>query len=132
MLPLYVDPEPAVLDADKYEIGANRNAQEMNAAQLRQSTSTGVRRSTPTRSSAGARIRITAGERLSFGTYFNAFPASYWRRWRIVTDVTLTVTLAGRGATVTVYRSMANGRSQRVDSAPRTRAAAAPSRSSCR
>jgi galactofuranosylgalactofuranosylrhamnosyl-N-acetylglucosaminyl-diphospho-decaprenol beta-1,5/1,6-galactofuranosyltransferase len=33
-----------------------------------------------------------------------------------VTDVTLTVTLRGHGSSVTVYRSMANGRSQRVDS----------------
>ena len=39
---LYVDAEHAALDADKYEIGANRNAQEMNAAQLRQSTATGA------------------------------------------------------------------------------------------
>ena len=88
----------------------------MNAAALRQSTATGAsihpdqilgRRSAPDR---------RRGRRLSFGTYFNAFPARYWRRWTIVTDVTLTVTLAGRGAAVTVYRSMANGRSQRVDS----------------
>lgn len=25
--------------------------------------------------------KIRAGSRLSFATYFNAFPASYWRRW---------------------------------------------------
>ena len=30
-------------------------------------------------------------EKLSFGTYFNAFPASYWRRWSVVKDVILTV-----------------------------------------
>ena len=39
---LYVDPEAAVLDADKYEVGSNRSAQQLNAAQMRQSTSTGV------------------------------------------------------------------------------------------
>src|SRR5579871_2230028 len=27
---------------------------------------------------------IDAGGRVSFGTYFNAFPASYWRRWTTV------------------------------------------------
>ena len=27
------------------------------------------------------------GERVSFGTYFNAFPARYWRRWTVVTEV---------------------------------------------
>ncbi len=62
-------------------------------------------------------MRIPMGEKLSFGTYFNAFPASYWRRWTVVSDVELTVRVSGRGAIVTVYRSLANGRSQRVDSA---------------
>ena len=36
-------------------------------------------------------LRVRSGERLSFGTYFNAFPASYWRRWTVVKDVELTV-----------------------------------------
>ncbi len=116
VLRLYVDPEAAILDADKHEIGANRNARAMNAAALRQSTSTGATIS-PDQIEGRHALRIERGERLSFGTYFNAFPASYWRRWSIVTDVTLEVTLRGAGATVTVYRSMANGRSQRVDSA---------------
>ena len=60
---------------------------------------------------------MRSGERLSFGTYFNAFPASYWRRWTVVQDVRLAVQVSGRGATVIVYRSLADGRSQRVDSA---------------
>ena len=112
---LYVDPDPAVLDADKYDVGGTHAAKELNRAALRQSIATG---STihPDQMESRTAIRIPAGERLSFGTYFNAFPASYWRRWTIVTDVTLTITLRGHGAAVTVYRSMANGRSQRVDS----------------
>ncbi len=113
---LYVDPEAAVLDADKYEVGANRNAQQLNAASLRQSVSTGAGIH-PDQIESRTAMRILATDRLSFGTYFNAFPASYWRRWTVVTDVTLTVRLSGRGASVTVYRSMANGRSQRVESA---------------
>ncbi len=116
VLPLYIDAEAAVLDADKYEIGANRNAQEMNSAALRQNISKGSGIH-PDQIESRTCLRVTQGERLSFGTYFNAFPASYWRRWTIVTDVTLTVKLTGRGASVTVYKSMANGRSQRVDSA---------------
>ncbi len=114
VLPLYVYPQPAVLDADKYEVGANRNARELNAAALRQSIGDG---STihPDQIESRTAVRIASGERLSFGTYFNAFPASYWRRWTVVDQVRLTVTLRGRGATVTVYKSMANGRSQRVD-----------------
>ena len=34
-------------------------------------------------------ITVNAGQSLSFGTYFNAFPASYWRRW---TDLQKVVT----------------------------------------
>ena len=113
---LYVDPEPAVLDADKYDVGANRNARALNAAALRQSTSTGAAVH-PEQMEGRHALRIPQGQRLSFGTYFNAFPASYWRRWTVVSEVTLTIRLRGRGATVTVYRSMANGRSQRADAA---------------
>ena len=116
VLRLYVDPDPSVLDADRYEIGSNRNAREMHASSLRQSISSGATVH-PDQIESRHRLRVPIGERISFGTYFNAFPASYWRRWTVVSDVTLTVRLKGRGATVTVYRSMANGRSQRVDSA---------------
>ncbi|MCW2782468.1 MAG: putative glycosyltransferase [Marmoricola sp.] len=116
VLPLYVDADHAVLDADKYEIGGNRNAKEVNAANLRQSISSGASIH-PDQIIGRRSVRIKAEDRLSFGTYFNAFPASYWRRWSIVTDVTLTVTLSGRGAGITIFKSMANGRSQRVDSA---------------
>ena len=116
VIALYVDPDPAVLDADKYDVGGTHAAKELNKAALRQSIASG-RSIHPDQMETRTSIRIPGGERLSFGTYFNAFPASYWRRWTIVTDVTLTVTLRGHGAAVTVYRSMANGRSQRVDSA---------------
>jgi len=112
---LYVDPDPAVLDADKYEVGGTHAAKELNRAALRQAIAGGDSIH-PDQMESRTAIRIPAGERLSFGTYFNAFPASYWRRWTIVTDVTLTITLRGHGSSVTVYRSMANGRSQRVDS----------------
>ena len=50
-----------MLDADKYEIGANRAAKELNNAAIRQSTSTGPRRSTPTRSSRRHRAPGPAG-----------------------------------------------------------------------
>ncbi len=116
VLALYVDPEDARLDADKYEIGGNRAAKDLNNAAIRQSTSTG-QQIHPDQIESRTALRVKSGERLSFGTYFNAFPASYWRRWTIVTDVTLTVEVVGAGASVIVYKSMANGRSQRVDSA---------------
>ncbi len=116
VLALYVDPEEARLDADRYEIGGNRAAKDLNNAAIRQSTSTG-RTIHPDQVVSRTALRVTSGERLSLGTYFNGFPASYWRRWTVVSDVRLTVDLQGRGASVVVYKSMANGRSQRVDSA---------------
>ena len=58
---------------------------------------------------------LPAGRRLSFGTYFNGFPASYWRRWTTVSDVILRVRLSG-DATVIVYRSTARGHTMREDS----------------
>ena len=38
---LYVDPEEPRLDADRYDIGGNRAAKDLNNAAIRQSTSTG-------------------------------------------------------------------------------------------
>ena len=60
--------------------------------------------------------RIPAQSRSSFGTYFNAFPAAYWRRWTIVEQVTLRVSVSGSGSVI-VYKSNARGASHRVDSA---------------
>jgi galactofuranosylgalactofuranosylrhamnosyl-N-acetylglucosaminyl-diphospho-decaprenol beta-1,5/1,6-galactofuranosyltransferase len=59
-------------------------------------------------------MRVRSGEQMSFGTYFNAFPASYWKRWTSVRDVRLVVSTTGTG-TVTVYKSNARGSVQRVD-----------------
>nr|WP_179756748.1 glycosyltransferase [Kineococcus aurantiacus] len=58
-------------------------------------------------------LAVDAGSRVSFGTYFNAFPASYWRRWTAATAVRLRVDLAAAG-TVVVYKSNARGLRQRV------------------
>lgn len=59
------------------------------------------------------RLLVPAGQRMSFATYFNAFPAAYWQRWTTLTEVELAVRLSGP-ATVTVYRSSATGSSERV------------------
>ena len=65
---------------------------------------------------AGARRSavISPGRRVSFATYFNAFPASYWRRWTTVTSVTLHIRLAGE-ARIILYRSTARGFSHPVE-----------------
>jgi galactofuranosylgalactofuranosylrhamnosyl-N-acetylglucosaminyl-diphospho-decaprenol beta-1,5/1,6-galactofuranosyltransferase len=57
---------------------------------------------------------ISEGRRVSFATYFNAFPASYWRRWTTVTSVTLRIRLAGESAVV-LYRSTARGHSHPIE-----------------
>jgi galactofuranosylgalactofuranosylrhamnosyl-N-acetylglucosaminyl-diphospho-decaprenol beta-1,5/1,6-galactofuranosyltransferase len=45
---------------------------------------------------------------LSFATYFNAFPASYWKRWTRVEEVALRLTVRGAGR-VDLYRSKSTG-----------------------
>jgi galactofuranosylgalactofuranosylrhamnosyl-N-acetylglucosaminyl-diphospho-decaprenol beta-1,5/1,6-galactofuranosyltransferase len=57
---------------------------------------------------------VTEGRRVSFSTYFNAFPASYWRRWTTVDAVTLRIRLAGE-STLILYRSSARGHSHPVE-----------------
>ncbi len=116
VLPLYVDPDPIALDADRYDIGGESSAVAVNNATIRQKVASGETIH-PDQITGRHQIRVNSGEQLSFGTYFNGFPAGYWRRWTVVEEVRLTVRLVGAGAAVTVYRSMANGRSQRADAA---------------
>ncbi|WP_407656942.1 glycosyltransferase [Kocuria soli] len=59
-------------------------------------------------------MKIRPGRRVSFGSYFNAFPASYWRRWTSAEKVVLSVSTEGSGSLI-VYRSNARGISQRVE-----------------
>ena len=56
---------------------------------------------------------IQAGSEVSFATYFNAFPASYWRRWSVLRSVVLRVTVTG-SCRIDVYRSKADGESMHV------------------
>src|SRR4029079_15746274 len=53
-------------------------------------------------------LEIGAESEVSFATYFNAFPTSYWRRWSTLDSVVLRVELTG-SARVDVYRSKATG-----------------------
>src|SRR5262249_36080940 len=91
-LPLYIDLDAAILDMDKYAVGTNRSAREMNAVQMRQSVSSG-RAVHPDDLLSRTALRLEADSTISFGTYFNAFPASYWRRHTVVDAVTLTIRL---------------------------------------
>jgi galactofuranosylgalactofuranosylrhamnosyl-N-acetylglucosaminyl-diphospho-decaprenol beta-1,5/1,6-galactofuranosyltransferase len=53
-------------------------------------------------------ITLPPGCQLSFATYFNAFPASYWKRWTRVEEVALRLTVRG-GGRVDLYRSKSDG-----------------------
>ena len=54
---------------------------------------------------------------MTFGTYFNAFPASYWRRWTDHAHRPAGRARSPARARVIVYRSTAKGHVQRADSA---------------
>src|SRR6478609_5093358 len=62
-------------------------------------------------------LEIGAESEVSFATYFNALPASYWRRWSVLESVVLRVELTG-SARVDVYRSKATGARITVGGAP--------------
>lgn len=53
-------------------------------------------------------VSIGAESEVSFCSYFNAFPASYWRRWSILESVVLRLELSGH-CRIDVYRSKADG-----------------------
>lgn len=58
-------------------------------------------------------LGLNANETVSLGSYFNAFPASYWRAWTLVRTVRLVVETSGDGAII-VYKSGAKANYQRV------------------
>ena len=58
---------------------------------IEESTTNARRAHAPTRTT----LEIGAESEVSFATYFNAFPASYWRRWSILESVVLRVELTG-------------------------------------
>lgn len=61
------------------------------------------------------RLVVEPTKRVTLGTYFNAFPASYWRRWSDFQEVRLSLRVRGKG-TVAVYRSTAKGHVMMVTS----------------
>ncbi|WP_430295601.1 glycosyltransferase [Sinomonas sp. B1-1] len=103
-LPLYVDPDIRKVQSTTGQ-GRDGTVQTVSAGQQLHPQDILSRRS----------VRVRPGERLSFGSYFNAFPASYWRKWTVADKTVLSVATQGEG-TVVVYRSNARGVSQRVDS----------------
>ncbi len=108
-MPLYVESQSHVAPIETREDGSFRvhgGPSEPNISEVTAQYETQARHT----------VRVPGGSVRSCGTYFNAFPASYWRRWTPVREVTLTVATQGEG-TIVVHRSNAKGRSQRVTSA---------------
>lgn len=60
-------------------------------------------------------MKVRGGERISFASMFNAFPASYWRRWTTVESVTLRVRTTGTGSLL-VMKSNSRGTLQLLES----------------
>jgi galactofuranosylgalactofuranosylrhamnosyl-N-acetylglucosaminyl-diphospho-decaprenol beta-1,5/1,6-galactofuranosyltransferase len=52
-------------------------------------------------------VRVPEQSEVSFAAFFNAFPASYWRRWSILRSLHLRLDVEG-GGRVDVYRSKAD------------------------
>lgn len=53
-------------------------------------------------------LKVPSHSKISLATYFNAFPASYWKRWTKVDEVVLRLRARGTGR-IDVYRSKPNG-----------------------
>ncbi|HEX5728061.1 glycosyltransferase [Microbacterium sp.] len=94
LLPLYADPETwSVIDEEPVRVSNRAHIGDILGRHT---------------------ARIVAGQRVSLGTYFNAFPASYWQHWTAVRQVTLTVRTEGP-CTILVYRSTGSGVRQRIE-----------------
>ena len=127
VVPLYVETQ---MDRGASELAAEMAAEELTGRKVTGGTSTASAAVGEAQSSVrfGADVPgflveqvgprrsalITPGRRVSFATYFNALPASYWRRWTTVSEVTLRIRLAGE-CKVLLYRSSARGHSHPVE-----------------
>lgn len=105
VFPAVAEPDviPLYLDADEWT--------EVGTVPLRLSHKNAV-----TMVSGRRSLTVPAGERVSLASYFNAFPASYWRRWTNLLSVRLSIRTEGDGDVI-VYRSNARGVIQTVTSA---------------
>ena len=62
-------------------------------------------------------VKVPSHTKISFASYFNAFPASYWKRWTKVEEVVLRLKVRGAGR-IDVYRSKPNGDSVHLQGTP--------------
>jgi galactofuranosylgalactofuranosylrhamnosyl-N-acetylglucosaminyl-diphospho-decaprenol beta-1,5/1,6-galactofuranosyltransferase len=127
VVPLYVETK---MDRGASELAAEMAAEELTGRKVTGGTSTASASVGEAQSSIrfgadvpaplieeagpGRSALITSGCRVSFATYFNAFPASYWRRWTTVDAVTLRIRVAGESKVI-LYRSSARGHSHPIE-----------------
>ena len=111
IIPLYIEQQSARSSAVSSSFGLGGGDEQVDAAGGSTAPAAQV---DATELSDRYSVRIPAGQMRSFGTYFNAFPASYWRRWTPVRSVRLRIATRGRGQIV-VYRSNARGAIQRQE-----------------
>jgi galactofuranosylgalactofuranosylrhamnosyl-N-acetylglucosaminyl-diphospho-decaprenol beta-1,5/1,6-galactofuranosyltransferase len=104
-------------DADVLPLYVEMGASSTGSVTSGEPTTVVARESQPQNVLDRRRLRVPAGSRASFASYFNAFPASYWRRWTVVESVELHLRVSGPGSVV-IYRSTATGTTERVTSSP--------------
>jgi galactofuranosylgalactofuranosylrhamnosyl-N-acetylglucosaminyl-diphospho-decaprenol beta-1,5/1,6-galactofuranosyltransferase len=130
VVPLYVETQ---MDRGAAELAAEMAAEELTGRKVTGGTATASAAVGEAQSSvrfgadvpahlaeeAGPRrsALIAEGRRVSFATYFNAFPASYWRRWTTVDAVILRIRVAGESKII-LYRSTARGHSHPIETIP--------------
>lgn len=113
-LPLYVDfnSPRRVVEADEDATGFGKAADSKQKAALSGALAAQIH---PDYVLDRRALCVPAHQRVSLGTYFNAFPASYWQAHTAVRSVRLSVEIEG-SATIVVYRSSARGTTNRVSS----------------
>lgn len=120
VLPLYIDwgvalATPGGTRISDRDILSGRAARGEVKSQSEGSSTSASSLSSPSLSGLQRRSAVVpAGTRASFATYFNAFPAGYWRQWTTVEKVRLVIELDGM-AGVDVFRSTARGSFNRID-----------------
>ena len=122
VIPLYLEAHAARSGAHTAAFGLGSAPEESHETAAGAGTTPAPPAGQPRIDELSARFGLYVPEQSlrSFGTYFNAFPASYWRRWTPVREVTLSVTTRGAGQII-VYRSNARGAIQRHDMVTVTR-----------
>jgi galactofuranosylgalactofuranosylrhamnosyl-N-acetylglucosaminyl-diphospho-decaprenol beta-1,5/1,6-galactofuranosyltransferase len=130
VVPLYVETQ---MDRGAAELAAEMAAEELTGRKVTGGTATASAAVGEAQSSVRFGVDVPAhlveevgprrsaliaeGRRVSFATYFNAFPASYWRRWTTVDAVTLRIRVAGESKVI-LYRSTARGHSHPIETIP--------------